>query len=243
MGTLAEYMFHQFSWAQYIEFFLRIVAACACGAALGLERSLRMKEAGFRTHIIVCAASALMMIVSKYGFVDLTDPEGVLYNGARGADSARIAAAVVTGVGFLGAGLIFRNGITVKGLTTAAGIWATAGIGLAMGCGMYIVGAFATLVICILQYISHKFVFGADAMLSYKLSFTVKKSEDLHQVLLDTAERKKITVMDSSFHYMDDGFVNYSLIMKTRCPLTAEKVRLFLLEQGELKSLSFEVMG
>lgn len=243
MGTLAEYMFRQFSWVQYAEFFLRIVAAGACGAAIGLERSLRMKEAGFRTHIIVCAASALMMIVSKYGFVDLTIADSTVLASTRGADAARIAAGVVTGVSFLGAGIIFRNGNTIKGLTTAAGIWATAGIGLAMGCGMYIIGFFSTLAICLLQYLTHKFVFGADAMTTYKLSFTVKGDEKLHQTLLDTAKEKKMNVLDSTIRYLDGGFVNYTLTLKTRCPLTAEKVRLFLKEQGELKLLSFVVMG
>ena len=81
-GTiLAQYMNSQFSFWQYIEFFARLIAACLCGALIGVERSRRFKEAGIRTHIIVCCASALMMIVSKYGFVDVVDASGALLNG------------------------------------------------------------------------------------------------------------------------------------------------------------------
>ena len=131
--TLCEYFNSQFSIMQDLDFLVRILAACFCGACIGFERTKRFKEAGIRTHIIVCCAAALIMIVSKYGFADLTYPDGSVFNGTRGADPARIAAQVVSGISFLGAGVIFKNGSTVKGLTTAAGIWATAGIGLALG--------------------------------------------------------------------------------------------------------------
>ena len=241
--TLAGYMFWQFTYLQYAEFALRIVAAAFCGACIGFERSKRMKEAGIRTHIIVCTAASLMMIVSKYGFVDLTNAAGVLYNGARGADSARIAAAVVTGVGFLGAGMIFRNGSTVKGLTTAAGIWATAGIGLALGAGMYVIGGFATLFIALLQIITHRFVFGADALLSYRISFTVRSSEPLHEKLLKVVEEKDISISDSRIIYHDDGFVTYEVAMKTRYQMTGEKLRTYLLQNAELRAVSCTVIG
>lgn len=96
----------------------------------GLERTKRLKEAGIRTHCLVCCASALIMIVSKYAFADLSVGDAFFF-GDRGADPARIAAQVVSGISFIGLAVIYRNGSTLKGLTTAAGIWATAGIGLA----------------------------------------------------------------------------------------------------------------
>lgn len=130
---------------QQAEFILRLFLACICGIAIGFERKNRAKEAGIRTHCIVTCASALMMIISKYGFSDLP------YQ----SDGARIAAQVVSGIGFLGAGIIFVQRQTVKGLTTAAGIWATSGIGLALGAGMYLIGIAATLLILITQYILH----------------------------------------------------------------------------------------
>lgn len=154
-------------------FFLRIFLACVCGAVIGYERKNRGKGAGIRTHTIVALASALMMIVSKYGFADLVD-----FPGVRGADPARIAAQVVSGVGFLGAGMIYFNRHLVKGLTTAAGVWATAGVGLAMGAGLYLVGMFATVIVVLCQIFLHK---------NYK--FLNMPSEEIFSVTIeDSAE-------------------------------------------------------
>lgn len=135
-----------------VTFVLRMIFACLCGGMIGYERKNRGKGAGIRTHIIVALASSLMMIISKYGFADTVIGE----NGVRGADGARIAAQVVSGVGFLGAGMIYFNRHSVKGLTTAAGIWATSGVGLAIGAGMYGVGISAAVLIVVIQIILHK---------------------------------------------------------------------------------------
>ena len=137
MATIGERFLGSFSWFQYGEFMIRLIVSCICGACIGYERTKRLKEAGVRTHIIVCCAAALTMLISKYGFADLTTPSGELLYGTHGTDPARLAAQIISGVSFLGAGMIFRNGNSVRGLTTAAGIWATAGIGLAIGAGMY----------------------------------------------------------------------------------------------------------
>lgn len=90
--TLVSYMTSQFSVVQNLDFFIRLAVACMCGAAIGFERSKRFKGAGLRTHIIVCCAAALMIIVSKYGFADMASMDGAMFHGTRGADSARIAA-------------------------------------------------------------------------------------------------------------------------------------------------------
>ena len=134
------------------EYVLRIIIAGICGAVIGYERKSRLKEAGVRTHFIVALASALMMIVSKYGFSDLS--EGT--TGLRGADPARIAAAIVSGVGFLGAGAIFVRKQIIQGLTTAAGIWATSGVGMAIGAGMYFIGIASAVIILLVQIFLHK---------------------------------------------------------------------------------------
>ncbi len=128
-------------------FFVRLLLAVICGGIIGYERTNRGKGAGIRTHCIVSLASCLMMLVSKYGFGDME----IL------GDGSRIAAQVVSGVGFLGAGMIYFNGRhSVKGLTTAAGIWATSGIGLAIGAGMYSMGIATSLLILIMQVLLHK---------------------------------------------------------------------------------------
>lgn len=103
------------------------------GAAIGFEREIRAKGAGIRTHVLVALGSALFMIISQYGFA-----------GAERFDAARVAAQVVSGIGFIGAGIIIFQKNRVSGLTTAAGLWVTASIGLGAGCGLYVVSAVCT---------------------------------------------------------------------------------------------------
>ena len=112
------------------DFVWRLVLAALFGTIIGLDREYREKEAGFRTHFLVSLGSALMMIVSQYGFSEILTHDGV------SLDPSRIAAQVVSGIGFIGAGKIIFNHQIVRGLTTAASLWATAGIGLTAGAGM-----------------------------------------------------------------------------------------------------------
>jgi putative Mg2+ transporter-C (MgtC) family protein len=129
-------------WEQVL---LRLAVAGALGAAIGFERELREREAGLRTHLLVCLGSALFTIISAYGFHEfLTSGDAVVRT-----DPTRIAAQIVTGIGFLGAGAIIRQGISVRGLTTAATLWVAAAIGMAAGAGYYsgaVIGAVLTLV-------------------------------------------------------------------------------------------------
>ena len=134
------------------DFALRLFVAGAMGVLIGLEREYRAKEAGYRTHFLVALGSALMMIVSQYGFME------VLKTDLIRLDPRRIAAQVVSGIGFIGAGTIILQKQIVRGLTTAAGIWATSGIGLAVGAGMYAVGISATLLVLLgLETLSYFF--------------------------------------------------------------------------------------
>jgi putative Mg2+ transporter-C (MgtC) family protein len=122
--------------------FLRLGIAAALGGAIGFERELRDREAGFRTHMLVCVGSALFTIVSAYGFREfLTSGDQVIR-----ADPTRIAAQIVTGIGFLGAGAIIRQGLSIRGLTTAATLWVAAAIGIAAGAGYYSGAVAATLI-------------------------------------------------------------------------------------------------
>lgn len=130
-------------------FLIRMLMASVCGAIVGLEREKRQKSAGLRTHIIVCMASSLMMIVSKYGFMDVVAIEGI------GVDASRIASSVVSAIGFLGAGVIYIKKDNQVGLTTAAGLWATVGIGVALGSGLYFIGIAATCLVIFVQLVMH----------------------------------------------------------------------------------------
>jgi putative Mg2+ transporter-C (MgtC) family protein len=119
---------------------LRLSVAAGLGGAVGLERELREREAGLRTHLVVCVGSALFTLVSAYGFHDFMVSGGSLVR----TDPTRIAAPIVSGIGFLGAGAIIRQGLSVRGLTTAATLWLVAAIGMACGAGYYTPAAIAT---------------------------------------------------------------------------------------------------
>ena len=143
------------SW-QYI---LPIFIGALLGGAIGLEREYRSKEAGFRTHFLVGLGSALFMVLSMHGFDGFEGQPGVIIQ----RDPARMAAQVVSGIGFIGAGtIIFRKDENVvSGLTTAAGLWVTAAIGLACGGGMYILSIVSTLLVLVgmeaFNYFLHRF--------------------------------------------------------------------------------------
>ncbi|MBQ9178039.1 MAG: MgtC/SapB family protein [Prevotella sp.] len=125
------------------DFILRITMAAILGGAIGLEREYREKAAGFRTHFLVALGSALFMIISVYGF------EGALTSEGHRLDVSRVAAQVVSGIGFIGAGAIVFQKNMVVGLTTAAGVWVTAAIGLACGSGMYLLSTAATILVLV----------------------------------------------------------------------------------------------
>ena len=157
------------------EFILRLFLAGIMGAIIGLDREYRAKEAGYRTHFLVSLGSALIMIVSQHGFSEILDTPNV------NLDPSRIASQVVTGIGFIGAGTIILHKQIVRGLTTAAGIWATSGIGLAIGAGMYTLGISATVLTLIgLEVLS--FFFKKVGMKSSVVELTTDNKETLNQL-------------------------------------------------------------
>ncbi|MBB1095586.1 MgtC/SapB family protein [Limosilactobacillus agrestis] len=124
-----------------LDWFLRMILAALCGGIIGFERKSKAKNAGIRTHALIAVGAAMVMIISKYGFFDLIKITHSNWN----VDPSRIAAQVVSGIGFLGAGTIInRHDQIIDGLTTAAGIWVTGAIGLAYGSGLYSIGVIGT---------------------------------------------------------------------------------------------------
>lgn len=203
MRTLLDLMNEQLPLTQMLAFCIRIIVAGLCGAAIGYERSLRFKESGIRTHCIVGLSAALMMVISKYGFADM-GAGGEMFAGTRGADSARIAAQVVSGVSFLGAGVIFKEGRSIHGLTTSAVIWVTAGIGLAIGAGMYLVGLFVTVFVVVLMIVMHRFTLGADAFLTSWLQITVHDTATFQEQITKKFDELGITVMENGVVKRED---------------------------------------
>jgi len=180
--TLAGLYFNQFTTVQYLELCLRLLLAFVFGGFIGYERSNRFKEAGLRTHIIVCCTATLIMLISKYGFADMGGAATMEFFGTKGADSARVAAQAVSGISFLCAGVIIKVGSNIKGLTTAAGIWMTASVGLAIGAGMYVVTGFTMLLMWVLQYVVYRMPIGADGYDGYHLKFVVSSDEDFEKI-------------------------------------------------------------
>ena len=157
------------------DFVLRLLVAGILGAIIGLDREYRAKEAGYRTHFLVSLGSALIMIVSQYGFQEIIKESSVTL------DPSRVAAQVVSGIGFIGAGTIIFQKQIVRGLTTAAGIWATAGIGLAVGAGMYTIGIAAVILTLIgLELLSY--VFKSVGMKSSMITFSTDTKNTLKKI-------------------------------------------------------------
>ena len=131
---------------EYIDILIRILSALLLGFIIGLEREMTNKYAGLRTNILVCLGACIFTIISIYGFPTFSDGDNVIVSQATGVrDTARIAAQVVTGIGFIGGGTVLRHGANVFGLTTAATLWVAASIGMACGAGMYSVAIIGTI--------------------------------------------------------------------------------------------------
>ncbi|MEG1999508.1 MAG: MgtC/SapB family protein, partial [Bacteroidales bacterium] len=156
------------------------------------DRTYRAKDAGFRTHILVCLGSALMMIVSQYGFNDVTNGDTIKL------DPSRVAAQVVSGIGFIGAGTIIFQKQIVRGLTTAAGLWATAGIGLAIGCGMYGIGIVTTIL----------------TLVGLEVVSLIFKNMGIHTLMLQfsTGDQKNINIITAEIARLNGHLVSYEAL-------------------------------
>ena len=188
---------------------IQILLSLVLGFAIGFERKMRYKEAGIRTHTIVCIGACLYMLVSKHGFNGVGDP-------------GRIAAQIVSGIGFIGAGMIFNHKQVVHGLTTAAGIWATAAIGMAVGAEMWIVSLVASAVIILVQFIMHLpfKVFHSRFHLRLNVVFVCDKGDEKEKVK-DFFGVKRFTRINAK---KEGGHVYYSTIISTGKDITADDI-------------------
>ena len=218
-----------------LECFLRILMASLCGCMIGYERTRRLKEAGVRTHCVVACGAALMMVVSKYGFSDIIQ-NGVYLYGSDGADASRIAAQVVSGVGFLGAGVIFRTGTSVKGLTTA--IWATSAVGLAFGAGLYLIGWLTTIFIVAIQFLMHRLNIGADAYTSQDISLQFHDCPQVREQLFAMLEERGALISGCSTKRLDNGAMSYHLCIHIRRPIQAVELQAMMDSYPQITAFS-----
>lgn len=180
------------------DYLLRVLVAALCGMVIGYEREVRLKMAGIRTHTIISMAAGIMVVISKYGFFDVIVVQGV------SLDASRVASSVVSALGFLGAGIILNRKNGISGVTTAAGTWATLGIGMAIGAGMWVLGIGSTLMLLIIQYFFHKqlriFKDSNTGHITLRLKPDDDRSEEIAQALAD----RKIHVTTTHLNVCDD---------------------------------------
>lgn len=175
-----------------LDFTIRLLVATVMGAAIGIEREYHAKEAGIRTHLLVAMGSCLFMILSIYGFDLMLSRDHVSF------DPSRIASQVVTGIGFIGAGTIILQKQAVRGLTTAAGLWVTAAIGLACGNGMFLIAGITTVLVLVslgvinvyMPYFSQK---------ERTITFAVEDYNILSDIL-ENLKKEKITILNYEMH-------------------------------------------
>lgn len=202
---------------------LQLFLALILGFSIGFERKLRSKEAGIRTHTIVCVGACLYMIIST---------------NIVGADPSRIAAQIVSGIGFIGAGMIFYNKQVIHGLTTAAGIWATAAIGMAVGAKLWVLSIIASIILILVQLIFHLpfSVFHMRHYIKLNVVFTCEDGTEKDKVL-KLFSIKRFTKIDAK--KVDDKII-YNTIVSTDKDFPADNIYTALKENDFIISISRE---
>lgn len=214
---------------------MRLLLAGSLGAIIGLDREYRAKEAGFRTHFLVCLGSALFMIISQYGFADIVKANGANYDGAR------VAAQIVSGIGFLGAGTIIFHKQFIRGLTTAAGMWATAGIGMAIGGGMYFLGVAATILVLIgLEVLT--LAFGKIGLSSISITFYTSDKANLEKVVEEIHTKKYHLVQYNAAEEPIGGILMYKteIVMKVKGHREQSGLFVFIQKLDNISQLKVE---
>ena len=208
---------------QQLEYLIPILVAAFLGSVIGFERKKRSKEAGIRTHALVCMGSALMMVISKYAFSDSGD-----------FDAARVAAQIVTGIGFLGAGTIVFKNRSIHGLTTAAGIWTAAGVGMASGGGLYVLAAGATVLVVFIQYVLHIDCRLLSTRKIYRLHIYFKNETDEANKIKDLFDVKH-------FHQVhitrENGTVTCDVTIDTPMLYSSERLNTIMKEHPYIMSI------
>ena len=220
---------------------LRILGALLIGGLIGLERSFHGRPAGFRTHALVCVASSLLMLVTVYQNQWMT----VVPLDAIRTDPTRMAQGIMTGIGFLGAGVIFKEGLTVRGLTTAASIWITAAIGILFGIGFYFaaaIGAAATLAI-LAAFRFVEFRLPTEFYAHHSVTFdrgAVMTEHDLRRLI----GAHGFSIANLSYRLTDSGkLFEYGMVIKSRDRRNAESLSRDLSQLREVLEFRIDPVG
>ncbi len=221
---------------QQIMFFVRILLACFCGGLIGIERQHRIKVAGTRTHVMIALASALMMLISKYGFTDVVTIAGIT------CDVSRVAASIITGVGILCGGIFIvgKRG-SVNGLTTAAGGWVTIGIGMAFGAGMYAIGIGTTILVLLLQFCLNSNLWIVRQPIRVQVTFHFDEENRNYEKLIKKLESQKIDMHQFAWERKNKN----AFLMKCQLlvPSSYDRDEIVALFTGMPEVEMFEIIG
>lgn len=220
---------------------IHLLAAAGAGGIIGIERSYHARPAGFRTHTLVCIASSLLMLVMLYQSLWLPGDDPELFR----TDPTRMAQGIMTGIGFLGAGVIFKEGLSVRGLTTAASIWMTVAIGILIGIGFYYPAALATvltlIVLSVFRWIEGKIPTHVYAQ--HYLSFdrqSVIPEEDLRALLHDHG----FNIANLSYRTTDDGQrFEYRMVIRTEKLKNLSRLSNSLREMPQVRAFRISPTG
>ncbi|MDH5649451.1 MAG: MgtC/SapB family protein [Gammaproteobacteria bacterium] len=220
----------------YLPILLHLIAALVAGGLIGLERSYNGRPAGFRTHTLVCISSALLMLLTVYQIQLLPD---IPIEAVR-IDPTRMAQGIMTGIGFLGAGVIMREGLAVRGLTTAASIWITASIGVLIGVGFYFAAAVGTLLtlgtLSLFRYIES----AMPALYYGRLHVrTLRKDTLTEETLASIVAEHQCTATNPSYHLEQEGkFFEYRLTLQSRDKNNYNRLAKSLADKEEILEFS-----
>lgn len=220
---------------------IHLTGALVAGGVIGLERSFHGRPAGFRTHALVCLASSLLMLVTLYQSKWLP---GVALDTIR-SDPTRMAQGIMTGIGFLGAGVIFKEGLSVRGLTTAASIWITAAIGILIGIGFYIPAVLATLLtlgtLSLFRWIEAKLPSHHYAHHLVQFDRSKVMPEETLKAFLNT---HGFTVANLSYSVSDDGLAfEYRMVIRTSNPRNLSHLAVAMNGHGSVRSFRISPTG
>jgi putative Mg2+ transporter-C (MgtC) family protein len=217
---------------------LRILVGTLLGAAIGFERDLHGRPAGLRTHAIVALASATFMVVSTRFIYFQRYAAGDLVS----VDTSRIAASVVSGIGFLGAGAILRTGITIRGLTTAAGLWLVSAIGMAAGGGMYAVAVFVTVLGLVALTLLRKFEDRGGPITLQRISVTLADRAPVEAVVEALTRAGGVVSPREYERELDDGRVRLSFELRTTKPLPGHEIARAVESVAGVKQVKVEAL-
>lgn len=213
------------------DYLLRVLVAALCGLVIGYEREARLKLAGIRTHTIIAMAAALMVVVSKYGFFDVITTDGI------SVDASRIAASVVSGIGFLGAGIILNHKNSISGLTTSAGTWATLGIGMAIGAGMWVLGIGSTAMLLVIQFLFHRNLRIFNSNNAGKILLHMRKGDDTQERIISALTKLDIQVISTHMNIYDSYSIEVSLNVVFPKNFSAENTMTLMANYPEIASI------